>query len=292
MLDGGYGECCGGLCIADTTSIESCALCGLGCLPCPGSCPSGTLCVEQGLEVNGGGVVPIESCLPIYCPAGQSGSKCAFGPAVQGVVVVLGPENQNEGPFADLNAGFCCNGVCVDIAQDPNNCGFCGEVCPSGICAIAYGQFASCVRPQPDSDCLATCGQAQVCAQGVCVDAFCPSPSGLCAAADGNVGLCCLASNGLATGGPCADLANDPLSCGGCGFVCPPGQSCHLGVCSGTPANCGVGRIGAFCDLDAGPTFVCCPGVGCTNLATDHANCGACSVTCPPGETCTSGRCQ
>ena len=106
-----------------------------------------------------------------------------------------------------------------------------------------------------------------------------------CAASDGKVGICAPAGNA------CADLASDPLNCGGFGFTCPAGQTCAHGVCSGTPVECGLGRIGGFCNLDAG-LEVCCPGVGCTDLSSDVANCGSCSQTCSPGQSCVDGGCQ
>jgi hypothetical protein len=180
----------------------------------------------------------------------------------------------------------------VDIAQDPSNCGLCGVICPSGICALSFGDTAECLPQSPSGGCLASCGAGSVCAQGGCVDASCVRSED-CAAADGAAGICCIA--GAADGwtvGACSDLASDPQNCGGCGFVCPSGATCSHGVCSGTPANCGVGRIGGFCDLDAGPSYVCCPGLGCTDLASDGADCGTCGNTCDAGMSCVEGSCR
>jgi hypothetical protein len=106
-----------------------------------------------------------------------------------------------------------------------------------------------------------------------------------CAAPDGKVGLCRGAS------GICSDLAIDPQNCGGFGFACPAGQTCAKGVCSGQTSDCGIGRIGASCNSDAGLSYLCCPGVGCTDTNTDLANCGGCNIACAPGQSCGSGVC-
>jgi hypothetical protein len=107
----------------------------------------------------------------------------------------------------------------------------------------------------------------------------------LCSAPNGRVGLCSGPS------GSCSDLANDPLNCGGFGFVCPAGQTCTKGVCSGTPPECGIGRIGAYCNSDAGLSYLCCPGIGCTDTDTDPANCGGCNIACGLGQSCAAGAC-
>jgi hypothetical protein len=106
-----------------------------------------------------------------------------------------------------------------------------------------------------------------------------------CAAPDGQVGLCRGAS------GICSDPANDPQNCGGFGFACPTGQTCVKGVCSGQTAQCGIGRIGAYCNADAGLSYLCCPGVGCTDTNTDRNNCGGCNIVCAPIQSCGSGVC-
>jgi hypothetical protein len=109
--------------------------------------------------------------------------------------------------------------------------------------------------------------------------------SEFCAARGDHLGMCEWGS------GECLDLANDPQNCGGPGFSCSPGQSCQHGVCSGTPPECGLGRIGAFCDLDAGEGFICCPG-GCTDSHSDVNHCGECWIACGAGQTCVAGTCR
>ncbi len=290
-LDGGaQGVCCGIDCV-DPGDISNCAQCGLGCLPCTGGCPAGTNCARIGQEKSG---LPNESCLPGSCNPDALGSKCAFGPDSPGPLNFLGPGFTASAPFSSGNAGFCCATGCVDVAQDSNNCGLCGVVCPSGICGVGASGTARCLPAGPADDCLTSCGTGEVCAEGLCVDSWCDSLTDFCAAEDGSVGLCCPAVLGQiqAGAGACADLASDPQNCGGCGFRCPAGRTCVSGVCSGTPGDCGLGQIGRFCEQDGGPSFVCCPGVGCTNLAVDNSNCGTCGVSCSAGFNCTNGRCS
>jgi hypothetical protein len=287
------GFCCGGACLLPGSS-ESCAGCGLGCHPCSVGCGPGTACVSQGVaRLPDGGLAPLDSCLPTTCAPGVSGGECAFGPNVPvPYEFVLGSGFTFEYDNLPDNPGFCCNGACVDIGQDPNNCGLCGVVCPSGVCTLSVGGGAICLPPGPGENCLATCGPGDVCIEGACLSSSCQPDLGLlpfCAAQDGNVGVCC---PGSSAGVPCADAANDPANCGGCAFQCPAGQGCDDGVCSGASVGCGIGRIGAFCDLDAGPSYVCCPGVGCDDVGTDGLNCGVCGNKCAPGFSCTAGVCS
>jgi hypothetical protein len=94
--------------------------------------------------------------------------------------------------------------------------------------------------------------------------------------------------------GSCAHPLDDPQNCGACGNACGPGGSCVKGSCTNFP-GCGLGHansyVDAYCDVDAGPGFICCPSNGCTNIATDAQNCGTCGTQCPGGFICLGGNC-
>jgi hypothetical protein len=96
-----------------------------------------------------------------------------------------------------------CNGVCVNRATDPHNCGACGYDCGS--------------LPNVISTCInGTCSYA-------CADGF--------ANCDG------VASNGCEV-----NLAFDPNNCGACGYVCPESApDCVNGICSPS-SPCGPGQ--------------------------------------------------
>jgi hypothetical protein len=240
-VGGKVGACCGSACVDLANDPSNCTVCG-------GTCPTGSTCVSNSCtgacyEYLGG---VIEVTLPGACPSGDlcilpTGSECAQ------LTCALGDDGR-ACPFGNNGsngAGVCCHGACVDTSQDPNNCGTCGNACPSG------------------STCL---GLSSGTGEGDCV-----APDGGCPA--------------------CGCIAVDPKNCGGCGFGCPAGQTCSGGVCSGAKSPCGVGRIGAYCDLDAGESSICCPGGGCVDTLSDPNNCGHCGVVCSAKTRCTAGSC-
>jgi hypothetical protein len=108
-----------------------------------------------------------------------------------------------------------CDNACIDpIGVD--HCGACGNAC---------GPFSACVNGQ--------------CA---------------CKDFDG-CGLSCACTSGQTRcGSLCADLADDPWNCGGCGRTCDSYQSCVNGAC--TPADAGVGPplLGASVDFLGSPS--------------------------------------
>jgi hypothetical protein len=259
------GNCCGSTCVDLSSDLRNCGACGIACATgasCSVRCQP--YCVNSS-ECPAGWICDGEACRDPGCDGHPQGAPCIFG------------VSPYDGP-----AGYCCGGTCVDDWQDPNNCGACGNACSSGIC-----YQANCLDTRPSSNCSVSCGPGTLCVAGQCRDGSCSpdfNASGLaCAAEDGTVGVCCY-------GGGCAHLIDDPQNCGACGAHCPAGQTCANGTCSGSPA-CGLGHIGQYCDLDAGPSFLCCPGLGCIDTSGDPANCGACGWQCDPGTMCVTGLC-
>lgn len=147
-------------------------------------------------------------------------------------------------------SSICCDGTCVDVITDRNNCGACGNVCGAGqycfntqctpcenplaLCTIA-GQ-EQCVNLQTDRDNCGSCGNlcprspteprrdfyceagqckcsGVVCANGTC----CPSDFNVCVA--GGAG-CCPTNYHSCNDGRCCP---NGFTCGGnCGSECCP----------------------------------------------------------------------
>ena len=140
-----------------------------------------------------------------------------------------------------------CNGDCVNISQNPSNCGRCGNLCPPGFvctagsCGCPSGTTLcsnSCVDTQTDPQncgrCGVQCGPGKICSGGTCVcdpsggppcaSGCCPSGSTCC----GNV--CCPFSTSSGGGGCCGDGNYCPSSyyCGSLGTGCCPVGSIEI----------------------------------------------------------------
>jgi hypothetical protein len=281
---GGLGHCCSGSCVNFTTNAQSCGECGAFCPPgevcrsgsctlpdagsassCSGACPAGAVCDGN-------------RCVQLSCPAGATGEACGFGRGV------------GSNSYATIT-GHCCNGACVDFTQDSHNCSACGTTCSGGLCVT--GGFSSpsgsmCLSPPAASCGFMSCPANMYCTAAGCRTSACMGLSGgACQTSAGQSGTCC--SQGFSSS--CVDPASDVNNCGGCGISCGANATCNNGVCSNAVAPCTAGHLGQFCDLDAGPSLVCCPGGGCTDVRVDNKNCGRCGTACAGGLTCVSGAC-
>ncbi|MHB8419082.1 MAG: hypothetical protein ACYDCL_13475 [Myxococcales bacterium] len=153
---------------------------------------------------------------------------------------------------------------CVDLLNDPSNCGAPGASCP----------------------------YLQTCANGACSGDVAPCETGAqqglyCNLDGGGTGACC-------PGGGCDDVSSDSSNCGTCGNSCAAGFACVEGACL-VPSCAGPNAESGYtpCSLGGGSPFepgLCC-GTGCVDPGTDPANCGACGRVCGVSESCLGGGC-
>lgn len=221
------------------------------------------VCVRRGL------LVALTTC----CACFQSCERVPnqdFGPprdlAVPDLLRILGSSCSAQEP---CGVGACCKDVCVDLERDPQNCGFCGNACPSQACRWdGDGGVAHCgcdgdpdagacpaLEPSCGANGVCTCGghEAQQCSPPL--DDRCQSNACTCA------GQACdpkLADHCDATSSPPCRCGTDP-SCPGdradrcsgsckCGDVaaCATGQFC----CDQGAFNSHCCQSAQYCCLD------------------------------------------
>jgi hypothetical protein len=265
--------CCGGTCTSIQSDPTNCGSCGNPCgqdsVCCGGTCTPPL----DPINCGGCGVAcgPCHVCTEVD-GTGACVSTCTATQACVDGVCVECPAGTS------LCTYYYGNTACVDLLTDKDNCGECGYVCgednlepdgsicvngqcwcPSGlvVCQDPYrddSDYSWCADPLTDSYC---CGQ-----QGYCDDFLSGS---IC------VGGECVCPEGTQPSG----FACCPDGTRSCGHMCCPSDSrCEDYYCVPCPA----GQTG--CDDR------------CVDVATDPANCGACSMACDRGASCIHGACH
>ncbi len=184
-----------------------------------------------------------------------------------------------------------CDGQCVELATDPNNCGRCGRACSSDEMCV----FGSCVGTEdagPDAqvdggvDAEVDAGidagpdAAMPDAGDGGVDASLPDaevpdgdvPDGGDSGVDAGP-VCACDVGELCCDNVCVRPDRDPAHCGGCGMACSAGELCADGTCA------------PICTAP----LTLCAGL-CVDLQDDPDHCGMCNEACPSG-LCIDGAC-
>jgi len=183
----------------------------------------------------------------------------------------------------------CCNGLCIDLSTDPNNCGECGRVCPEGqICVNG-----DCQRPCSDDADASHPDEKNYFQKGTCTDGT-GSYTDTCS---GNT-----LTEWYCSGGSCVsttydctdniDCTNGPIYCS----ISADGTTLYKKtddwICHATYMRCEV--FGKFtcnswtCDASkagttqscGGTTYYCCEVDGSYQWQTS-----SCSVNHPPSVT-------
>ncbi len=246
----------------------------------PSACGSGANCVDcvaKG-ETCDPSALRCQGCTPSCAQATSCGQQDGCGG------VCNGAEGGTcvAGASCDDHATCHCDGAhqalcydaqfqqhCLDVGSDPDNCGGCGRICPTGVACVD----GACACPTGNHYCAGQSGEAGVCTNLGTDPNHCGSCYGACPGTACVHGACAPCPSGTTScGNGCVDLQTSAVDCGVCGNVCPTGIACTNGIC-----DCGGGEIG-------------CAGT-CIDPTSDPANCGACSKACPQGVSCQSGQC-
>jgi hypothetical protein len=158
------------------------------------------------------------------------------------------------------------DGLCRDLATDPNNCGGCGQTCATGCCA------AGACRPTCGGGCCADCFVEQ---QGTNIlkgTEACCADSSVCRSAMGNPAddRCCWPDEACIDGKCCCNGCEGTVVCGD---TCCPSVSCCHGKC------CGEGQVCARPKANKPPK--------CVSADRSCASIGDCFA----GEECRGGTC-
>jgi len=158
---------CNGFCANLLWDNLNCGACGTQCAE-GFSCFLGTCrCADSGQEQCNRQCIDVTgdrnncgACGNV-CPAGQDciGGQCqppCDDPCHELV--------NNVCVLKDPGKDTICNGACVDITTDPNNCGGCGNVCPAGQdCVNGACQSPRCAAPTTDCGGVWCCNPGMLC---------------------------------------------------------------------------------------------------------------------------------
>ena len=170
-----------------------------------------------------------------------------------------------------------CGGRCVNVQNDPANCGDCGMTCTGGT----FCESGMCNRTCSGG--LTACGSA-------CVDfasdrAHCGRCDNACPMdRDCRGGSCVCPTGYIECGGTCIDPSTDRANCGRCGNACTGSDVCRADVCtcaSGARESDCINGMDDDCDM-----MIDCMDSDCVgSTRTCSGACGAGTQACQAGGT-------
>jgi len=210
---------CGKLCPFGPNSVASCnaGTCAITCSSPFSNCDGNP---SNGCEVNIGNDTHNCGACGNACPSDIPNASANCVNSMCSIQCAPGYSNCD---------GNLANGCETLTASDPQNCGTCGNVCPTGIngftsctssaCTITCNTgFANC-----DSNILNGCEvdlKTDILNCGSCGN-VCPSSNGTPTCSNGNCAITCNTGfgncDGNVTNGCETNLTNDPNNCGSCG---------------------------------------------------------------------------
>lgn len=215
---------------------------------------------------DGGGCYEDDDCISQTCQ--MSGGGCPPGTCVA----------NSAHPGSACISGTDCYGTCVNLQNNWQNCGSCGNVCDfqhghadgqtciDGSCQCPPG-FEVC-----GTSCMPTSGYTTNDNCGACHN-YCTSGT-TCQQTESDYWECVCPGGTMdcGDGWGCVDLSTDQRHCGSCATACDSSAICSGGqcACSGGLTMCGT---------------------QCKNLQTDWSNCGACDHGCGLNMACNAGSC-
>jgi len=319
----------------DPGATRHCGGCGIDCNPdgqvVADSCTAGACACSSNAAGGGVACTDVNTCCGSGCAdLSTAHDNCGRCDMVCGAPTSANPECvagacvcPAAGAACTGAASNCCDTGCVDLVNDPNNCGFCGHqcganaTCNSGTCECANNDVADCngdlnIRSIPVSNgcevalnlvtscgsCTTNCNTANVATSScggsagarACVINTCNPTFADCDGAANNGCEVDLRANGTC-GLSCASRVN----CMGLASVgtthCSPAGACVIDSCNAARrADCDT-MSSTGCEIDLWVNNSCgttCGGrTNCTTLANvDATSCssGACAIdSCDPG---------
>ena len=168
---------------------------------------------SESLPFSQGSVLRLAASQALYCPSSSSQVAPSYKVVVRYRPTVSGDVEQCASGTTN------CNGYCADTTTSVQNCGACGNACPSTANSIAV-----CLGGQ----CRQMCAAGTTMCDGVCVNT--KTDSGNCGGcSDGGGGSSCYAAASICSNGTCT--------------TCTSGVACN-GVCCGAGQVCGPQAVG------------------------------------------------
>jgi hypothetical protein len=271
---------CRGKCVNLQTDSDNCGACGF-------SVPYGQICKNGRFSSSSGGNDSGVSS----APAGTTPAGSAIPSATTAAVQVSCPSGRSS-----------CSGTCRDLLNDPENCGSCGNNCPSGQNCLNARCFLPTSAPAVNTSTPITefidspCSHGEKLCGSSCVDLFSNKNNcGVCGRACGSQEICvnarcgpaCTERGATLCDDKCVDLDTDMNNCGSCGTECKTflpnakGSLCADGKCVISQCKSDYGdcneKISDGCEV---------------NLRLDASNCGSCGEKCPSGQVCYNKKCS